>query len=115
MLVPLSKLDKHIIRGVVMAVETARATLAGVHNLSTEEPEITFTLDVYDDTLEAVEGDITETLTPDSVTTSEKGEETSTQTQEAQTTVEQQVTTPGTETSSQAFGRGTTTTFEETT
>lgn len=115
MLVPISKLKKHIVTAVVMAVEESRAELAGKHNLSTEEPEISFTVDVYDDTLGYVDGDLQESITPDTTTEVTKGEDTQTQTQEAVTTTETQTTTPGDERSEQAFGRSTETVTEETT
>lgn len=114
MLVPISKLDTHIVQAVVMAVETARAKLAGRYNLSTEEPEISFTVDVYDETLGYVEGDLQESTTPDTTTEVTKGEDTSTQTQEPVTTSETQTTTPGDERTEQAFGRSTQTVVEET-
>jgi hypothetical protein len=116
MLVPLSKLRQKFVRDVVLAIEQGRAELAGKHYISTGEPEIQFSMEVFlDDETTFVEGDLSESVTPDTTTETTKGAETSTQTQEAVTTTEKQTTTPGEKVASQAFGRSTTTEVSETT
>jgi hypothetical protein len=115
MLVPLTKLRQKFVRDVVLAIEQGRAELAGKHFISTGEPEIQFTMEIFlDDETTFVEADYSEQVTPDTTTETTKGAETSTQTQEAVTTEETQTSTPGERVASNAYGRSTTTETSET-
>lgn len=116
MRVPLSQLQELIVRDVVIAIEQARAQLAGHKPLpiSTAAPEITFNVEVFLDE-GWVDGDETVADTPETVTEVTKGAETSTATQSAMVSKESQTTKKGDDITQQNFGRETRTSVTETT
>ena len=118
MAVALSKLEYYL-ASVLLKVQAARAhAMAEGTPISTEDPDsITISCEVIDDTAGYLATNVTETAQPDTETIAQKLPEvqTNTTTQEAVISSEKQVTTPGTQITTKAFGRGTVTTVEETT
>ncbi len=116
MRVPISKLQELIVRDVVIAVEQARAQLAGHKpvSITTAAPEITFNVEVYLDE-GYVDGDEQVTDTAETVTEVTKGAEVSTSTKGALVSKESQTTKKGDDFTQQSFGRQTRTSVTETT
>jgi hypothetical protein len=118
MVIPLSQLQNYIASALLKVQEARSHLMAQGTPIATEDPDsITFNFEVIDDTAGFMVTNQNETAQPDTETISQKLPEvqTNTTTQEAVTSKEKQVTTPGIQTTTKAFGRGTVTTVEETT
>lgn len=113
MVIPKSQLAAFV-ADVIAATQAARAHVQEAHLIQTDPFEISFSVDVIDDTKPAIEGDATEQRTPETTQVTTRGPQTQTQTQTKPEVVskETQTTTPGRETSTQNFGRQTVTEVE---
>lgn len=105
MVVPKSQLSRFVL-DCIRDVELARgAALSEL--IQTESPEITFTVQVIDDTQQGIEVARTEQTTPEVIATTKRLPSTSEQTTETPeiTSHEKQTTTQGAERQEQTFGR----------
>lgn len=91
----------------IQQIQAGRADALNL-GIQTDPFEVSFSVDVIDDSLPAIEGDSTEQRQPETKQVAEKAASKSVQVQNRGSTrsEENQTSTPGVETTTQEFGRG---------
>lgn len=109
MVIPKSKLAAFV-SNCIQQVQAGRADAMATKGIQTDPFEMSFTVNVIDDTVPHIEGDVSEQVAPDTLQTTRRLPSTSTQTQDKPEMVstERQVNTPGAESTGQVLGRTTT-------
>lgn len=115
MVVPKSQLARFV-SDVIKSVQAARADVLDTALIQTDPFKISFSVQVIDDTQPAIEVGVSSQITPETKQTTTRQPTTSTQTQDspAITSTEEQTTTPGVETTRQAYGRSSVTNVQYT-
>lgn len=106
MVIPKSKLAAFV-SGCIQQVQAGRADAMATKGIQTDPFEMSFTVNVIDDTVPHIEGDVSEQVAPDTLQTTRRLPSTSTVTQDKpeMESTEIQTSTPGQKVTTQTFGR----------